>query len=435
MIYLQLVVLFILMIVSYHANHHDYLSPGFIFSLSFCFSTLWACMYAEEWQLGLHDNTFFVIVGGVLLFIIVSFLVHIQYYRRRKRVLHKTSNEPILISISDWKLNLFMAFELLIVVAYIYYLLRRGTSGGNLAERIYGLRNERTIGEVTDSLPVVLRLSNYILISAGYWFSYVLVNNYFVKKIIKWKIVLLIGFVVAFTLIEGGRNNSINILLSIFVYGVIYKIRKTEFKERLQMKTMVKVGLLASAALYGMVYFAKALGRRLLFTPMYYLAIYCGAEIKNLDIYLNSTRTVPMIWGEQTFVNLVKAFGQYCIPGFNPNYAINPYQSVNGYYLANVYTTFKAYIHDFGYAGMIILVTIMAIICQYVYEKALVAKYKRYPGFYPLFYGFLFNTILFSFFSNKFYENLFSLRFVRYLIFWYMYYIFFCKVKFGKRDK
>ena len=92
---------------------------------------------------------------------------------------------------------------------------------------------------------------------------------------------------------------------------------------------------------------------------MYYLAFYCGAEIKNLDIFLNSTKTKPAIWGEQTFVNLVKAIGRFFISGFDQYYLINPYQSVNGYYLGNVYTTFKAYIHDFGYIGMIILIIIM----------------------------------------------------------------------------
>ena len=435
MIYFQLIILFVLMVVSYHITHHDYLSPGFIFSLGFCFSSLWACMYAQEWQLGLHDNTFLVIVGGVLLYVAISTLVHNHYYRKRRIFMSMNNNEPLLINISDWKLNLFIAFEIIILAAYVYFLLRRGSSGGNLAESIYEFRNERTTGEITESLPAILRLSNYILISAGYWFSYVLVNNYFVKKKITWKIVIIIGLVVASSLIEGGRNNSINVLLSIFVFMTIYRKRETAFKERLKPKMIVKVGLLASAGLYGMVYFAKVLGRKLLFTPMYYLATYCGAEIKNLDIFLNSARTEPAIWGEQTFVNLVKAVGGYFISNFDSHYAINPYQKVNGYYLANVYTTFKAYIHDFGYVGMIVLVIVMAIINQIVYEKALVAKNKKYPGLYCLLYGFLFNTILFSFFSNKFYENLFSLRFIRYLIFWYLFYFFFCKVRFVKKDR
>lgn len=434
MIYLQLGLLFALVLFAYQINHHDYLSPGFIFATGFCFSSLWACMYAKEWQLGLHGNTFAVITGGVFEFIFVSSLVHSLYYRRGKAYKNPVYEGETVIRIAGWKLNLFIAFEAVIIVWYIVFLLKRGSYAGNLTESIYGLRNERIEGEMAQSMPAILQSANYILISAGYWFGFVLVNNYSAEKKINWRATLITGLAFAFTLIEGGRNNSINILLGIFVFGALLRKKKTGFRDRLRLKTMVKIGLLASVSMYMMVYFAKALGRKLLFTPMYYLAIYCGADIKNLDIFLNSTWHAPRYFGEQTFVNLVKAFGRLFIQDFDQYYAINPYQKANGYYLANVYTTFKAFIHDFGYAGMIVLVAVMAVICQVVYEKALETRTGNHPGFFVLMYGFLFNTILFSFFSNKFYENLFSLRFARYAVFWFLFSLFFCRIRFVRKD-
>ena len=106
MIYIQLIILLLIMIAAYYLNHHDYMAPGFIFATSFAFSTFWACMYAKEWGLGLHDNTFLVIISGVIVFVIVSGMVHMRYNKRRKHFINSNHNVDIqAIKIKSWKLN------------------------------------------------------------------------------------------------------------------------------------------------------------------------------------------------------------------------------------------------------------------------------------------------------------------------------------------
>ena len=75
MIYVLLICLCILLIASFILNKKDIISPSVTFCASFCFSTIWAAIYAKKWKLGLHSNTFFVIFGGVFEFVIISFLI------------------------------------------------------------------------------------------------------------------------------------------------------------------------------------------------------------------------------------------------------------------------------------------------------------------------------------------------------------------------
>ena len=86
MIYLLLITLVILLIISYYINSKDIIAPSFIFTLSFAFSAIWAVAYADIWDLdSFSKTTYFVIVGGVLLFIIVSLIIKIIFSIKKQQ--------------------------------------------------------------------------------------------------------------------------------------------------------------------------------------------------------------------------------------------------------------------------------------------------------------------------------------------------------------
>ena len=86
----------------------------------------------------------------------------------------------------------------------------------------------------------------------------------------------------------------------------------------------------------------------------------------------------------------------------------------------NIYTTFYAYIYDFGYIGVIIWPLIMGFISQRIYKKArksILNDDKRVKTS-VIVYGYLFYMLAFSFFSNKFYEGFFTISFVKIFLLW-----------------
>jgi oligosaccharide repeat unit polymerase len=158
-----------------------------------------------------------------------------------------------------------------------------------------------------------------------------------------------------------------------------------------------------------------------------YLAKYSGAQIKNLDIFLQEqTSNKSVIWGKNSFYTLIQWLGPY-IGITDNNYNLDlPFRAVNGYGLGNVYTTFYAYIYDFGYNGMLILVGIMAVVSQYFYEKCKHTFSNGYPRLSEMIYGLIAGALVLSFFSNKFYELIFGRIFIGTLMCWIIYNRYFC---------
>ena len=84
--------------------------------------------------------------------------------------------------------------------------------------------------------------------------------------------------------------------------------------------------------------------------------------------------------------------------------------------MGNVYSTFEPYFLDFGLKGVVIISYIMGMFSQYVYGRV---KYisnskNRYIDYNAILYGYIYFPIVFSFFSNKFFEMVFSIRLIYY---------------------
>ena len=100
------------------------------------------------------------------------------------------------------------------------------------------------------------------------------------------------------------------------------------------------------------------------------------------------------------------------------------YMSVNGFGLGNVYTIYYSFISDLSYLGLFIFIPIMSLVSQIIYKSAL--KFNRFNGNKPgasiflVLYGYMISKIIFSFFSNRFYENILSMGTIWCLLFWWI---------------
>ncbi len=432
MIYLQTCILICLLLLFYWINKGDAFSPSFIFAASFTFSTLWACIYANKWNLELHQNTFNVICGGVLEFGIVCLIVHMaSTLLKKNRASYWARSNISIINIQRGKLYLFIAFEIVTILLTVRFLLRASNSA-SLATAMFMYRNQLDVFNKNIGMPSYVSWPRVCVNAAGYWFSYILANNYIAtKKVPKLELAIVVLSAVSGTVL-GGRGNIVFLILAIaaFYWILLHKSRSPK-ESKVSFKGVAITVATTAVLIISFQNLGNLLGRNSTANPMDYLATYFGAEIKNLDMALQKgAHYSPRYFCEQTFINLYKWIGSITrnTELLNLNFATQ-FNSINGYNLGNVYSTFFSFYYDLGYKGVIIFVLIMAIICQSIYERIIASENIEKHVTLTVMFGYIFNTIVFSFFSNKFYEQLFSGATFYSIIFWLLFRFFFIKVK------
>ena len=84
---------------------------------------------------------------------------------------------------------------------------------------------------------------------------------------------------------------------------------------------------------------------------------------------------------------------------------------------------------------LIILVFIMALISQIIYECGFCGKRKNVPNLWIIIYSYIFSSLAFSFFSNKFFEQNLNVTFFKSVIIWLFFSFLFCKIKINFKSR
>lgn len=434
MIYLLLISLFILMILAFISNRNDVIAPAFLFAISFFGASVFASIYANRWSLKLHLNTFLVIFLGVLEFLLVS-----QCVKKVFKAQHDSfcSWTPKYIYIENIKLIFFLLFEIITIFYSIHTVVRLvNGSMSEFSSAIVKYRNMNMFWGERIALPRMINYSRIIVNAGGYWFSYVLVNNYFVQKRLNFKMVLIVLLSAISSYVLGGRNGLINIFVGLVCSYFIISNKSKNFRESVRFSTLIKLACIFVIVLSSFETLAFLIGRSGFegASGLDYLAIYIGAPIKNLDTYLQEFIPNSGI-GNQTFINLINWIGpKLGISGVG-YYLDLPFRSIGSMTLGNVYTTFYAFIYDYGYIGVAILVMIMAIISQIIYEIVKRTKSTSLVPMSSLLYSYTASLLLMSFFSNKFFEQIFNISIVQMIVAWEVIYILFYKITIGSKKQ
>ena len=437
MIQLLAILLGIVFILAYLMSNRELAAPAVIFSFSFFICSIIASVGSNKLQLGLHGVTFLVILLGVVEFVIISFLLKktriILYAKPKENII--TENIFQSLFIERWKLTLFIVYAIVVTLLSFRYIMSV-SSGAGLARILFNYRIMSTTASTMAeaAFPSYLNFMRLILDAGSYFFLYIVADNLVLGKHLNIRALICVFLSFACDLLSGGRGTVVNKLFAFFVVFIIlysYFIKKIT----LNIKTIIIFFVIVIAGLYGFEYLGILLGRNNLSSGFNYVLVYCGAEIKNLDILLheNSYPAHSEIWGSQTFVNLILWIGGKLNPSKYIYRLNNPFHVVNGFGIGNVSTTFYAFIYDFGYWGELWLVGLMAAITQLVYNQSryfFASQTKaNVPNLALIIYGYMSAPLVLSFFSNKFYEGIFSGTFVKTLLVLVLLSWFFFKVK------
>jgi len=419
MTYILFICLLLILGVDYCVNNKDVLCPSFIFTLSLTFSVFWACIFTKKWELYLHANTFIVIAGGAMLFSFSSLLIkHLYKKNSLKFGLHQNR------IIYERKTNRLIKICFLLFSLYTCYLtIETLTRWANLpfsgfiaAGKAYDQLKFNTIQ--TYNLPSKLSFYRLVTDCGGYYFAYSFVNELIENK--KFAVIDISIFLISVfsSTLTGARSNAVYLLLAFLFFTLFVFQKRKERDDILTFKLFVSIVILVFLLLLSFPLIGKLLQRSISSGMIEYLAIYIGAEIKNLDIFLQKRITDNTVWGSQTFIFLIRSFGKRL--GFqNINYNLDlPFQRINGNNLGNVYTVFYPFIYDFGYGGWMLLSSFMGILSQAIYEFSKHSTSKRISLIFTLIYGHLFSSLVLAFFSNKFFEENFTVGWAKKIVVW-----------------
>lgn len=385
MIELTVISLFIILLLAYFTMGRNLSRPTILYVGGFFICSTVAWSWKDEWGLEtMSPITAFIIIGGALMFYIVEWL---DYMRSKSynMPLIDISSQNFFYVISPIKLFLILIFQ---VLSFAIYARAKMSFAGSddLVYALGAIDQEAKFENVVIKLPAYASfLYNICLATIPIW-CYLL--PYYISKAsnqYKFQILLLYAnLIVIFIggLLTGGRTILLRILITYaFCWYLCYQ-NKNRWKATFLPSKMIVI--LTSLTVLFVSFFGNigdSLGRKENNKDISMLfAIYCGAQIKNLDDYIVS----PF---EQD--NNSGRFAQYTMCGMydkidqrlfssdigrknHPNLVFNNY---DGYLLGNVYTTYYNFLLDFGCVGTIFVTGIMSLITVYFYRKTIMSRF------------------------------------------------------------
>ncbi len=424
MVYLLPIAMITITIALYTVGNQIIISPSMLFMIPFSFSAVWLTFNIARWDVVLNTNTFCVIIGGCLSYLLGILLATPEIKRRRLRIkvvylFKKHSEEDIISDGFLWVVAIIEIAILFLCLRAIRVLVHRYGYYGDLSYEIYRFRNLGQYTSESTSLGQGLEWLYNFNIASGFVWVYTVAHRLVNKT--KLSIPLIICIVVSLLtgLIRGGRQSAVQIIVAGLVYFFIFFFAKYQSR-KIPLKTILKILVIVILMAVSFQSVGTLLGRTVKADFMQYIAVYFCGGIRNLNEWLKSSHKLPEIFGKQTFANLYPYLGRK-IGRSEWIYVMDlPYLKGNGLNSGNIYTTFYAFIYDFGYIGAFIMPLIMGFVSEVSYKKSRRAKpeSEKNISLSIILYGYIAYLLVFSFFSNKFYEGIVKQSFLKNVIIW-----------------
>ena len=426
---------FILLIISFLVSPQNIMTPEFLFFIGFFAQAVYAVFYVDLWNLDFSNLTMSVLFVGAFTFFAVSVLTKAFYSKYRfvltsPRSGSKTEHIRCVseeIILSRWKLIVILLF-MIIVLIWKYFVLRT-FNGESIMENILSFRLASRVDDIPN-YPYFLELSEVFCTSTGYYLGYVLAHQ-LVLKYRRFRGLLIINLLVVMVdLIScGGRGGPINQILLIFVEAYFIYGRINSWEKKIPVKTILKVFLIVIVVVLTFQTMGTFLGRGSVQSLAEYIGVYLSAELKNLDIAVREGKFGTDWKTCYTLCNPVSVVGKvFGMPELVHSYRC-PFRDINGHSLGNVATTFFPYVKDGGIVGVIFFTAIMAYVCQRVYLSARKSNKRRPVDYSVLIYTFIVCSIVFSFFSDKFYGDVINSVCLKYILSWAILNFYFFKIR------
>lgn len=406
----------ILLYFAYLFNDSDVLSPSVLFCLGFTLCAMFALTNASVWHYEASESVIFLIVSSVAIYLLVCWIVHLVMSRRVSKVLDRRdwitpTSRPVLI--------VFLLLQLFVFVWTLRAIAQMYPAGNPLASiNLYDQANKFS-DEGAEAFPFPLGPLRGVCTCIGYYICYLMGQSFGMGQDGEEKPLLVLNFVASILVSfeGGGRTTAVSFAIYFFVAFLMVKRHWSGSKTTISFKTFIVVLVAFVFVIATFQAMLGLMGRSSGTNYWNYICMYIGAEIPNLDYFISNFYEPADLFGCMTFYTSIRWIGSHLgIP--NLIYQLDlPFRFMNGVIMGNVYTTFYAFIYDFGWWGVPVLTGVMAYISQWVYEHAVRFDRGHNSCIWVILYTLVANTLIMSFFSNKFFEAFLCIGLIRNLLF------------------
>lgn len=414
-------ILLIILIFNLKIYKNDVVEPAIIFNSSFLISSFVLIFAATKWKVDISMITVLTITFSVILFSFMCYCLK-NFFNKNQTINKQDSKENTqkeTINIKNWLLISYAVFSLLIVILNVYFTVK-AVDGDfkHIGAALYKFRNYTLRYKYELNFPPIIDMLGGIIHASSYYFMYIIINNYIVNKKVNILLIIIVIITSFSTVLDGTRGAIINIILSFIplFYILYYKHNGKKFK--VNRKVLIIFSILCIIFLTQFQKTALILGRSDAkeFDNTDYVYIYLGAPIYNLDSFLNQEIIDEKYIGIHTFSSIYDEFGN-----FTPENT-QSFRTLNGNNIGNVYTILFDFICDGKFIGLLLGIILMASISQIIYEtinkKIIEKKDISKPNILILIYAYIFGGLVFAFFGNKFFTQIFNTGVIKYILLW-----------------
>ena len=400
MLVLLIAILLLMLYVFLIVEQNDIFAPSVIVTATFLASSVAALLLAIDLNIDISGHTLFVLILGVLLIGLSSHLFNGNAVREK-------TYKPMVIKVSTslgvGTLILFMVLSLL-----YYRSLQRVLSG--IWERDWTttmFRYRQLLASVdyanTVRLPGHVRVCVTAMQSMAMVLAVIVTNNLVnARRIVKSDIPLYISIALYMvtSILTAGRFNMMRMVLALCVctWFAIQDQSNWSFKISLKNFSLFVLLLIAMLSLF---YLSKGLaGRPGQSRFVDDFSLYLGGSILNFNTYMTVMKTHATVFGQETFKGLISLL--YRITSsqrYNFSFQLE-HQYINDFYVGNVYTAFRAWLHDFSYPGFIF----MALFHGYAFARmySISKNTNIETGWLRAVYSYLFADLVILFIQDQF---------------------------------
>jgi oligosaccharide repeat unit polymerase len=235
------------------------------------------------------------------------------------------------------------------------------------------------------------------------------------------------------SLLTGTKTSFYMFTIAGVIYYLVLTNKVNGWKRNINFKMLIKLSAGMFVALVLFVVIDSAQGRILEnMTLLDKLATYIASPIKNLELFISENTVTHEILGAQTLRSTYSEV--YKMTGYSlfDVKSLYTYRWISGNGLGNVYTIFMPLYNDFGTFGTFCVMGAIGLFSQRIYDRIKYDKYSYNIDIRTIFYGYLSFAVIFSFFSNKFFECIVSKAGLYFLVGLFVFDLLFKRIKGNK---
>ena len=416
--------------ISLYISDYDIMHPSVVFNLFFGICELICLLFKNEYSIELHPNSVVVIILGEFVFLIMTVFSRTIKSSAKCNYLDEITVAKIEVK-KELVIGLIMC-QLISIAFFIMYIraisLKYVGSASSLGSMInvYDQANKFFKKELaTIPIPLAYRLLNPINIAGSHVIVYILINNWVAEKKVD-PLHLASSLLLVFSYVLNGSRTPIFRLITLILiqYYILYFKRKNK---RINTRFIIRLFIIAVVTIILMfliLIFAGRLSEDSDYKYTDFIFVYLGAPIVNLDNWLAN----PEIYEEISWPGVHVFGGIYSFLADTFHLDSLHFQTIlvfksseSGKFLGNVYTMFYSIVYDFGIIGIIPVVGIMGAFYCFMYDRMFHKQIRTNTFNMKLFvYSYMFNDLIMSIFSTRFFETILDRGVIRIFILAYI---------------